>query len=117
MEVERIATGLRRGTQPPPKQVPPVKVKKLVSIVDVFKQTLRKTKVDSANPKRVDDDSRAVVGKAADDKAPHFKSQSSSRSPKKVSSRVSKKSDLHPLALTFKSTYEDHQFMSCKELK
>jgi hypothetical protein len=105
MEVERITSGLRHGTRPPARQMSPVKVTKSISVADVFKQKPFKAKDGSVNTKRVVNSSKAAVGHAADNKAPQFKSRSSSRSPKKTSSRVSKKADLHPLAVTFKSAY------------
>jgi hypothetical protein len=72
----------------------------------IFKQKPQKIKNSPVNPKRVINDARA----AKNDKAPHFKSRSSSRIPRKAGSRVSKKSNLHPLAVTFKSTYKCMQY-------
>jgi hypothetical protein len=106
MEVERHDPGsrVRRGMQPS-KQISPVKVKKSVSVAAIFKQKPQKAKSALVNPKRATDDTKAADCKAVDNKAPHFKSRSSSRTPKKGGTRVSKKSDLHPLAVAFKSMF------------
>jgi hypothetical protein len=89
----------------PPKQISPVKVKKSVSVAAIFKQKPQKAKSDLVNLKRATDDTKAADCNAVDGKAPHFKSRSSSRTPKKGGSRVSKKSDSHPLAVAFKSMF------------
>jgi hypothetical protein len=89
----------------PSKQISPVKVKKSVSVAAIFKQKPQKAKGDLVNPKRAINDTKAVDSNAVDDRAPHFKSRSSSRTPKKAGSKLSKKSDLHPLAVAFKSMF------------
>jgi hypothetical protein len=106
MEIERHDPGsrARRGMQPS-KQISPVKVKKSVSVAAIFKQKPQKAKGDLVNPKRAINDTKAADSNAVDDRAPHFKSRSSSRTPKKAGSKLSKKSDLHPLAVAFKSMF------------
>jgi hypothetical protein len=82
-----------------------MKVKKSVSVAAIFKQKPQKVKSDLVNLKRATDDTKAADCNAVDGKASHFKSRSSSRTPKKGGSRVSKKSDSHPLAVAFKSMF------------
>jgi hypothetical protein len=111
MEVERHGPGpqIRHGMLLP-KQISPVKAKKSVSVAAIFKQKPQKIKDDSVKSKRTINDSRAAGSNAADDKAPHFKSRSSSRTPRKAGSRATKKSNMHPLAVTFKSTFRAVNF-------
>jgi hypothetical protein len=107
MEFERHTPSQQfRHGMLPTKQLSPVEARKSVSVAAIFKQKLQKIKDNSVNPKRVTNDSRA----AENDRALQFKSRSSSRTPRKAGSRVTKRSNLHPLAVTFKSTYKCTQY-------
>lgn len=93
----------RHDAKPPAKQTVAATVKKTVSVAAVFKHPPQATKDDKARPQKPAP--KLIAQRASDDKVQSHKSRSSSHSPHKAGSRVSKKkSGLHPLAIAFKST-------------
>jgi hypothetical protein len=91
--------------QPPTKQVTPMTVKKSVSVATIFKQHAKKAKdVSSTFDHPLTKPPKTLDKSDLDKKAQSFKSRSSSHSPQKVK-KLSRKSDMHPLAVAFKGWY------------
>jgi hypothetical protein len=103
MEVKHNSRVLRshQNVQPPAKQVTPVTAKKSVSVAAIFNQGQLVSKKDTLELQKPTP--TLVAQHASDDKTQSLKSRSSSHSPHKTGSRVSKKkATLHPLTEAFK---------------
>lgn len=87
---------------PPPKQLTPGKVRKSISVAPLFnrqKETSSFTKKQELSITTL----RSVAETQAKGLARHSKIRSSSQAPHKVGKSLQKRSDMHPLAIAFKS--------------
>lgn len=106
MEVEHTDAlqRARNNMQPPPKELTPAKVQQTISVGALFSrqqnEIISTTKYQQSAVKTT----KSVAKGLSNAMARLSKIRSSSQSPHKVAKSLEKKSDMHPLAVAFKST-------------